>query len=275
MGQKKKKAEGQRPRPAESRGRQRVLPAALAVAALGAVVAAVKQMLAPVAPAAPAVHYINVEPNGGGEPWRLKLDEQVPEQLAARYPKARRVGLWSADGIEMLWSGGPAHRGGRLPPAGTPGPLYAVVDDFPFVWPHSAAIRTVDVGDRTVQLESLSARPRVLIAHGVLSAEECEVVVQAAEPRMAASTTLVKGQSMAAGERQSAAPRTSSTSWLRPHEAPEPDRSALEAVQRRVAMLARLHVEAAEAMQVLVSPPRWVSLHSDATACDAPASRIF
>ena len=90
---------------------------------------------------------------------------------------------------------------------------------------------------------------------------------------MEQSVTLVQSQSTAA---QAGAPRTSSTGWLRIAETAEPERSVLERVQRRVAMLARLHVGSAENMQVLrYLPGEHYHYHTDTGGSPSIAGRAL
>ena len=217
---------------------------------------------------------VAVEPNGGGEPSTLTLDGSWQSVLHARYPEAQRIGLWDRHGVEVMWSSADGQSGAAAaPPLPAGCTLYAVLDEFPWVWPGSPEIRTVDVGDAHVRLETLSVAPRVLLAHGVLSEEECDAVRSTATPSMEQSTTLVKGQTTVV---QAGAPRTSSTAWLKIADTTEPERSVLERVQRRVAMLARLHVGSAENMQVLrYLPGEHYHYHTDTGGSPSIAGRAL
>lgn len=219
---------------------------------------------------------VAVEPNGGGDPWALRLDGSWQSVLHARYPEARRIGLWNRHGVEVMWSGVDGQHGssGAAAPEAPAGiTMYAVLDDFPWVWPSSPEIRTVDVGDAHVRLETLSVAPRVLLAHGVLSEEECDTVRSTATPSMEQSTTLVGGKTTVT---QAGAPRTSSTAWLKVADTEEPGRAVLERVQRRVAMLARLHVGSAESMQVLrYQPGEHYHYHTDTGGSPSIAGRAL
>lgn len=216
---------------------------------------------------------VTVEPNGGGEPWSLTLNGSSWQSvLHARFPEAQRIGLWDRHGVEVMWSSVDGQGSGSAAAlAGST--LYAVLDEFPWVWPSSPEMRTVDVGDAHVQLETLSTAPRVLLAHGVLSEEECDAVRSTATRSMEQSVTLVQGQSTGA---QVGAPRTSSTAWLKIADTAEPQRSVLERVQKRVAMLARLHVGSAENMQVLrYLPGEHYHYHTDTGGSPSIAGRAL
>ena len=184
---------------------------------------------------------LQIAPNGGGESFAVDI-RTWREDLHRAYPNASRIGLWTGAGVEQTYTERDGMSGGS--PSGT---LYAVVDAFPFVWPpHSTR---VDVGDRWLDLEALSSAPRAFIAHNALSAEECAAILRLAEPKLAASTTLVQGST-----RVDASPRNSDSAWLRPPAGGAPtgsDEEAQQNVLERIARLVRLPSEAAEPMQVL------------------------
>ena len=151
----------------------------------------------------------------------MELDASIWQtQLHAAFPAARRIGLWDANGAELTWSelggssGGAPHAGaGNLT-------VYAVLDEFPFVWPASMgeAPRLVQLGDdRPVALRLLSERPRVLVADDMFTAAECEAVCRLARPKMSESTQIVGGVTSVV-----ATARNSDTAWI-----PRVDRTAV------------------------------------------------
>ena len=145
-------------------------------------------------PPVPHARVLSVLPNGGGE--AVMVDEHTwHATLHARYPDARRIGLWGVAGIERAWTEiGKERRLSETSPfdAGEQ-LLYAVVDEFPFVWPASDEPRAIDVGDAQVELRMLSDSPRVFLADGVLSVDECAAVRRLGEPLVKESVTLVRG----------------------------------------------------------------------------------
>ena len=150
-----------------------------------------------------------VLPNGGGAALVELENRRWQVQLHDTYPHARRIGLWSANGTELVWSELDGRSGGsyaRLARYNLS--VYAVVDEFPFVWP--ASVEQVELGDaRPVALRLLSERPRVLIADEVFTAIECDAVRRLALPKMSESTQIVGGvQSVAATA------RNSDTAWM-------------------------------------------------------------
>jgi hypothetical protein len=179
--------------------------------------------------------------------------------------------------------------------------LYAVTDVYPFVWPASAvgSVRHVSLGDGQphVALRTLSSTPRILLAEGIVSEEECAAIRRLGAPLLKPSTTRVGGKEVVASLPSDA--RTSWTAWLsrdRPErrkkldavrslknglaetavqsdvagtaaasEAEEDaDMAVLERVEQRIASLVRLHRDTAENMQVLrYLPGEHYHYHSD------------
>lgn len=102
--------------------------------------------------------------------------------------------------------------------------------------------RSVDAGDRMVQVLASLSQPRVVVLGGLLSEAECDGLIAAARPRMARSLTV---QTQTGGEELNP-DRTSNGMFF--------NRGESELVQRIEARIARLlawPVENGEGMQVL------------------------
>ncbi|KAL1530140.1 hypothetical protein AB1Y20_001056 [Prymnesium parvum] len=200
---------------------------------------------------------LRVESNGGGA-HLFTPGESWQEELHRHFPAARRIGLWDADGVERTWSelvDGESRSGGPLPVAEEVynRTLYAVVDEYPFVWPmrENDEPRLIELGDeRPVRLHALSSRPRVLVADAVLSAEECEVVQRMAMPRMqerllSKSSCLIR--SLLSAHHSCVWHRKASST----HRVLQQWRVGNGIRIRRLAALARVHLDGAENMQVI------------------------
>ena len=197
----------------------------------------------------------HILPNGGGA--AVEVDGKAwQDTLHSYYPDARRIGLWDAFGNERAWSerGSTVSTSGNLYQSSDASleQLYAVVDEFPFVWPASEMPHMVDVGDGRVELRTLAERPRAFMADGVLSEEECAAIQRLGEPLLKGSVNYIGGAS------HSNAARTSDSGWMDSKAlltaravGMADDVTAFMRVKRRLSSLARVHVEAAESMQII------------------------
>ena len=133
------------------------------------------------------------------------------------------------------------------PPLPSIDALYAVVDDFPFVWPAVVGASTeVLVPGGLVTLHCLSAAPRVFTAVGVATREEREAIRRLALPAVEESKVYVQGKLT-----QGTA-RTSETGWLSlPAEGASGDDAMLRRVWLRLSAALRLDPRTAEKMQAL------------------------
>ena len=157
------------------------------------------------------------------------------------------------------------------------GVLYAVLDGHPFVFPQAEIGTTRRValdGGRSVELETLSAKPRVLYADGVLDPSECDAIRRLAEPWLEADVTLLTGDRVDAAF-QSASDRNSKSALL---ETPplsgglSSDEEVLRMVRSRVASLLRQQPLVAERMQVVrYRPGEHYHYHVDTTGDPATA----
>lgn len=143
------------------------------------------------------------------------------------------------------------------------GVLIAVSGGYPFFVPQApiGTRRTIALdGGRSVVLETLSQKPRVSMADGVLDASECAAIRAMAEPRLEADTTLRHGQGVRSNF-QRASDRTSQSALLPTPASGAPAAggegavgawpSLLLAVRERVAALVGMHHLVAEQMQVV------------------------
>jgi len=214
---------------------------------------------------------LHVLPNGGnaGSRARMLLNASSwRQQLHAAVPSAQRIGLWSDGGVEVLWTKRDGASGVGTPCVGC-SPLYAVVGGRPFfVWPTSERPRRVALDDdgaagTSCTLRTLSERPRVLMAEGLLASAELSAIQRAGASRLQRSSTdwsLVAALGRLFGPRQPAH-RTSRSAWLHVSDeasssssaasASSSDAALVQAAARRVASLARLSVAHSEPMQVV------------------------
>ncbi|WP_234266152.1 2OG-Fe(II) oxygenase [Hydrogenophaga sp. NFH-34] len=102
--------------------------------------------------------------------------------------------------------------------------------------------RQIDLGDRVVEVLATLQLPRVVVLGGLLSAEECEGLIEAAQPRMARSRTV---QTRTGGEELNP-DRTSDGMFFNRGES-----ALLERIEARIARLVAWPVENGEGMQVL------------------------
>jgi len=123
---------------------------------------------------------------------------------------------------------------GALSPAVEPGPLPEVR--------LGGSPRQIDLGDRVVEVLATLQLPRVVVLGGLLSAEECEGLIEAAQPRMARSRTV---QTRTGGEELNP-DRTSDGMFFNRGES-----ALLERIEARIARLVAWPVENGEGMQVL------------------------
>jgi prolyl 4-hydroxylase len=106
----------------------------------------------------------------------------------------------------------------------------------------SAAQTELDVGDRQVKVLLVMARPRVVVLGGFLSDEECDGLIQAAQPRMARSLTV---ENLTGGEAVND-DRTSQGMFFRRGE-----NELITRIEARIARLLRWPLEFGEGLQVL------------------------
>jgi hypothetical protein len=223
-------------------------------------------------------------PNGGGAAVGTLESDTWQATCHALYPNASRIGLYTADGEEVAYTGlacadaagdscrawaknGECQRNsaymhrecsfscsvcersssGALPEtAGEP--LHAVLDYFPFVWPADVGVRTsVRLRDgETRTIHALSSSPRVFEAEAVASADEAAAIVRLAQSQLKLSVTFEGGKQVSGGARNSA------TAWLKlPPEHASGDERALRSVWLRLAGLVRMDPLASENMQAL------------------------
>lgn len=106
----------------------------------------------------------------------------------------------------------------------------------------SRSPRQVDAGDRRVDVLVVLAQPRVVVLGNLLSAEECDALIAAAQPRMARSLTV---QTQTGGEEINP-DRTSSGMFFSRGES-----ELIRCIEARIARLVNWPVENGEGMQVL------------------------
>ena len=188
-------AKASRPKPRRAERSTMWLSVAATLAAL--VVAAAARMLAS------RQAKLRLIANGGSGAAALIIDPATwHTQAHNHYPHATRIGFWNESGFEVAWSDVQGQGSELTTPSSSP--LYAVLDNFPFVWPADTQV-TVDVGAedgeaadsahrRIVQLHTVSDSPRVLVADGVLSEAECGALREAAGSALEDSFTLAGGR---------------------------------------------------------------------------------
>ena len=101
---------------------------------------------------------------------------------------------------------------------------------------------TVDVGDRTVRIIVAMRNPEMMVVENLLSDEECQAIIDAAEPRMVRSTTVDEDT----GGSQLHASRTSDGMFFKRGEI-----DAIAKLEARIAKLVRWPLENGEGMQIL------------------------
>jgi len=106
----------------------------------------------------------------------------------------------------------------------------------------SGSPRRIDAGDRWVDIITHMNHPRVVVLGNLLSAEECEAIIESAKPKLARSLTV---QTATGGEELNA-DRTSSGMFFTRGQTPE-----VTAVEQRIARLVGWPVENGEGLQVL------------------------
>ncbi|WP_137922616.1 2OG-Fe(II) oxygenase [Hydrogenophaga sp. 2FB] len=112
------------------------------------------------------------------------------------------------------------------------------VPDFPL----SQSPRQLDAGDRMVDVIATLNNPRVVVLGNLLSAEECEALIESARPRLARSLTVA----IKTGGEETNPDRTSSGMFFTRGETPEVAR-----VEARIARLLDWPLENGEGFQVL------------------------
>ncbi|TSE28300.1 2OG-Fe(II) oxygenase superfamily protein [Tepidimonas thermarum] len=106
----------------------------------------------------------------------------------------------------------------------------------------AGAPRALDLGDRIVTVHVALRRPRLAVLGNLLSAEECDALIQAAAPRLKRSRTV---QTQTGGEELNA-DRTSDGMFFRRGESP-----LIQRIEARLARLVHWPVENGEGLQVL------------------------
>ena len=102
--------------------------------------------------------------------------------------------------------------------------------------------RRIDAGDRWVDVITHLNHPRVVVLGNLLSAEECDAIIESAKPRLARSLTV---QTSTGGEELNP-DRTSNGMFFNRGQTPE-----VTAVEERIARLVGWPVENGEGLQVL------------------------
>jgi len=101
---------------------------------------------------------------------------------------------------------------------------------------------SIDVGDRAVRVLMSMDAPRVVLFGEILSADECEALIEAAKPRLARSLTV----ETASGGEEINADRTSDGMFFQRGELP-----LVQQLEERIARLLNWPVENGEGLQVL------------------------
>ena len=100
----------------------------------------------------------------------------------------------------------------------------------------------VDCGDRTVNVLLAMAQPRIVVFGNLLSPEECDALIAAAEPRMARSLTVATKT----GGEEINADRTSDGMFFQRGHSP-----LIQRIEERIARLLQWPIENGEGLQVL------------------------
>jgi len=110
----------------------------------------------------------------------------------------------------------------------------------------SQSPRQIDVGDRMVDVIASLNQPRVVVLGNLLSAEECDALIQSARPQLARSLTVATKT----GGEELNPDRTSSGTFFARGQTPEVTR-----IEARIARLLSWPVEHGEGLQVLHYQP--------------------
>ncbi|WP_312565831.1 2OG-Fe(II) oxygenase [Diaphorobacter sp.] len=129
-----------------------------------------------------------------------------------------------------------AHLDGAVQPQGLPPAVPVPEPDI------ADAPLFIDVGDRQVEVLMSMAHPRVVLFGNLLSPEECQAIIDAAQPRMARSLTV---QTTTGGEEVNA-DRTSDGMFFQRGETP-----VVQRLEERIARLVRWPIQNGEGLQVL------------------------
>lgn len=129
-----------------------------------------------------------------------------------------------------------AHLDGAAQPQGLPPAVPVPEPDI------ADAPLFIDVGDRQVEVLMSMANPRVVLFGNLLSPEECQAIIDAAQPRMARSLTV---QTTTGGEEVNA-DRTSDGMFFQRGETP-----VVQRLEERIARLVRWPIQNGEGLQVL------------------------
>lgn len=181
-----------------------------------------------------------------GQAITPELKQWVQAQLAAGYTaevlaqSMCQVG-WTAESARLAIDAVRlAARHGVAPPS--------LVPAAP-AWPQpdlSGAPRQLDAGDRWVDVLLTLRQPQLVVLGNVLSPQECEALIRAAEPRMKRSLTV----HTATGGEQLNEDRTSQGMFFQRGET-----DVVRRLEQRLAHLLRWPVENGEGLQVLRYPP--------------------
>lgn len=148
-----------------------------------------------------------------------RFDPTVARDLVHAFARVLREGLPMPEGQITIEKAGPAAGGSRLPRGSV-----------------------LDGGDRAVHVITRTEKPVVAVLEGVLSHAECDALMAAARPRLAASTIV----DPRTGEHVVSRDRSSQGMFFRLAETP-----LLATIDARVSALMRMPVENGEGLQVL------------------------
>ncbi len=113
----------------------------------------------------------------------------------------------------------------------------------PMPWPRGAGERNVlDAGDRQLQALALMRDPHIVVLADLLSAEECEGLIEAARPRLSRSLTVA----VKTGGEEENADRTSQGMFFERGES-----ALIERIEARLAHLLQWPVDHGEGLQIL------------------------
>ncbi|WP_027014734.1 2OG-Fe(II) oxygenase [Comamonas composti] len=165
-----------------------------------------------------------------------ELMQWVSEQSAAGNTPAQMLSAMLAVG----WSEELARKALNLPPPPANPPAAMPEPDL------AAQPCTLDLGDRQVHLLASIDHPRVLVLGNLLSHDECQAIIDAAQPRLARSLTVA---TQSGGEEVNAS-RTSQGMFFQRGE-----NEVVRRLEQRIARLLRWPVENGEGLQVLCYGP--------------------